>query len=116
MNPSLARPDRGSLPFLPSDLAQPEQALIRAATAHFIAFTDQATGGETAPEIARRAWPRDQATLRVLTQVVTRAAVDPTDTTAAAVLSHQSVGAFIESLRPISAAGRLISDGIRIPL
>jgi hypothetical protein len=107
-----SRPDRDDLPFLPSDLARPDAALVRAAVAHFLFFVDRDHDGASPEDHVRRSWPRDTAT-RMLVQ---KAAVSPTDTTAAAAISRQTVGAFIASLRPISAAGRLIDAATRISL
>jgi capsid protein len=107
-NTSYSRERGDSLPLLPSDLAKPEQAVVRAAIAHFLFFVD----GASPEDHVRRSWPRDTAT-RMLVQ---RAAVSPTDTTAAAAITRTSVGSFIASLRPVSAAGRLIDAGTRISL
>jgi hypothetical protein len=103
---------RDDLPLSPTDLAKPDQALIRACVGKFRAFIDNKAVDAAAEDYIRRFWPRDTAS-RMLVQ---KAAVSPTDTTAAAAVSRQSVGAFIVSLRPVSAAGRLIADSIRIAL
>jgi hypothetical protein len=59
---SMARPDRSDLPLLPSDLAKPEQTLIRAAVGNFLSFVDEGRGNTAAETFIRKLWPRDAAT------------------------------------------------------
>src|SRR4051812_11122322 len=107
---SFSRPDR---PFLPDDLSQPDRVLIRAATCEFIAHAGGGGPGATATDIARRAWPRDQATAMAIHE---RGAVDPLATSATALSAQMIVSGFIASLRPVSAAGRLIDQATQISL
>ena len=108
MNTSI---DRDTRPFLPSDLARPDVALIRAATARFLAFVRNQPD-EAAQEIVRQAWPRDMTSLLL----VQRVAVSPTSTTSAAVLAAQAVSGFVASLAPAHAGARLIAAGLSVPL
>src|SRR4051794_14145618 len=92
--------------FLSSEVS-PNRAIIRAATA--IALS--ASGRDTPTEVLRRAWPRDQAALRL----VERAAVgEATTSTWGEPVVGAATAAFVTSLAPRSAAARLIQAGIRV--
>src|SRR5690242_343530 len=98
-------------PFLPSDLARPDQALIRACVTKFICFAhDQPEALEL--DLARRVWPRDATT----EALIERAAVVPTSSTTAAALAGQAVAGFVASLAPAHAGARLIGAGLAVPL
>jgi hypothetical protein len=98
-------------PFLPSDLARPDQALIRAAVARFVTYVrGSPTTVDAIAEFARKSWPRDNATEAVLT----RGATTPT-TSAANAIAATSVGGFLASLRT-SGSGKLINAATRLPL
>jgi hypothetical protein len=95
-------------PFLPSD-RKPGQVFERATLAAVRAAIDPEKLG--AERIAKKLWPADTDT-----QMVLRAAVNPSDTANAASLSINTAGDFVASLVPSSAAARLIDAGLRLSL